>query len=245
MVDDDEIAVVVSLPAIDATTQMVLMLHGGPGGQKDGPDNLYVDLAERLAAVDIASVRFDFRGCGESTGRYRDMTMQRQVDEMRAVRTFVDQQYRPARWAMIGDSYGATIGLLGLDPAYRCMVLLWPAIWLLDGAFASCLLPQNVAAAQQHGSVELDGEQIGLGFLRELQQIGEVSSPLAGLTTPTLFVHGTADREVPVRQSTRAGGLVAGEKKVVAVDDGDHCLSRPHEREIVYRETVNWIRRHG
>ncbi|MBM7085575.1 alpha/beta hydrolase family protein [Micromonospora humidisoli] len=63
-VGNDELAAVVATPTIGSPQRMVMMLHGGPGGQKDGPADLYVDLAERLGAAGIASVRFDFRGCG-------------------------------------------------------------------------------------------------------------------------------------------------------------------------------------
>jgi uncharacterized protein len=240
-VEDDELATVVTLPAGKVANRMVLMLHGGPGGRKDGPAQLYAKLARQLAELGIASVRFDFRGCGESTGRYRDMTIRRQVGEMRAVREFIDARYRPDAWVLIGESFGATIGLSDLDPAYQSIVLLWPAIWLLDGTFEPYLHTEHLDEAEREGFFEMDGEQIGLDFLREIQQVVDVSAPLVGLATPVLFIHGTADREVPFRQSVRAAELVSGAKKVVVIDDGDHCLERPHEREIVYHETVTWI----
>ncbi|MFV2086343.1 alpha/beta hydrolase family protein [Micromonospora sp. LOL_021] len=243
-VEDDELATVVTQPTGRAGRCMVLMLHGGPGGEKDGPEQLYANLARQLAELGIASVRFDFRGCGESTGRYRDMTIRRQVREMRAVREFVDERFRPGAWVLIGESFGATIGLSDLHPAYKAIVMLWPAIWLLDGTFESYLHPAHLEAAEHEGFSEIDGEQIGLDFLHELQQVVDVSAPLVGLATPVLFIHGTADREVPFQQSVRAAELVGGARKVVVIDDGDHCLERPHEREIVHRETVTWIAAH-
>lgn len=240
-VDSDELAVVVARPVDGAAQRIVLMLHGGPGGQKDGPVDLYADLAKHLASAGIASVRFDFRGCGESTGSYRDMTISRQVDELRVVRTFVDGTYQPASWGLIGESFGATIGLAGFDSDYRALVLLWPAIWLLDGAFESYVSEELMSAAERDGYVELDGEQIGLAFLNELQELQDVSAPLRGLSTPVLFVHGEADEEVPFEQSVRAADLVAGAHRLVGVPGGDHCLERPREREIVYRESVTWL----
>jgi pimeloyl-ACP methyl ester carboxylesterase len=243
-IDDDELAVVVATPADGSSSRMVLMLHGGPGGQKDGPEDLYVDLAGRLAAVGIASVRFDFRGCGESTGSYRDMTIGRQVQEVAAVTSFVVETYQPAAWALIGESFGATVGLRGFEPGYRAVVLLWPAIWLLDGAFESYVTAENISVAQRDGSVDIDGEQIGVDFLNEIQQIQDVSAPLRGLTVPALFIHGEVDQEVPFSQSSRAVDLVAGERLLIAVPGGDHCLERPQERAIVYRETVTWLRDH-
>ncbi|WP_371409340.1 alpha/beta fold hydrolase [Micromonospora zamorensis] len=241
-VGKDELAAVVATPTTGSPQRMVMMLHGGPGGQKDGPADLYVDLAAHLGAAGIASVRFDFRGCGESTGSYRDMTIARQVEDLRAVRSFVDGRYQPTAWALVGESFGATVGLAGFDPAYRAVVLLWPAIWLLDGAFESYVSEDNISAARRDGYVDLDGEQIGVAFLDELQDVQDVSAPLRGSSTPVLFVHGEADGEVPFGQSVRAADLVSGPHKVVGVPDGDHCLEEPQERDIVYRETVTWLR---
>ncbi|WP_020385640.1 alpha/beta hydrolase family protein [Kribbella catacumbae] len=243
-VGDDELAVVVATPPTGSPQRMVMMLHGGPGGQKDGPADLYVDLAAHLCSAGIASVRFDFRGCGESTGSYRDMTIVRQVEDLRAVRRFVDDGYQPSVWGLIGESFGAAVGLAGFDPAYRAVVLLWPAIWLLDGAFESYLSEENVSAARRDGQVDLDGEQIGLAFLDELREVQDVSVPLRGLSTPVLFVHGEADIEVPFGQSVRAANLLSGPHKLVGVPDGDHCLEEPQEREVVYRETVTWLHDH-
>jgi uncharacterized protein len=244
VVGNDELAVVVATPTTESPQRMVMMLHGGPGGQKDGPTDLYVDLAAHLGAAGIASVRFDFRGCGESTGGYRDMTIARQVEDLAAVRSFVEAAYRPDAWGLIGESFGATVGLAGFDPAYRAVVLLWPAIWLLDGAFESYVSEENLSTARRDGYVDLEGEQIGIAFLDELQAVQDVSAPLRGLSTPVLFVHGEADSEVPFGQSVRAADLVSGPHRLVGVPGGDHCLEGAQEREIVYRETVTWLRDH-
>lgn len=243
-VGNDELAVVVATPTTGSPQRMVMMLHGGPGGQKDGPADLYVDLAAHLGSAGIASVRFDFRGCGESTGSYRDMTIARQVEDLRAVRSFADDRYQPSPRGLIGESFGATVGLAGFDPAYRTVVLLWAAIWLLDGAFESYVTEENLSGARRDGYVDLEGEQIGLAFLDELHDVRDVSAPLHGLSTPVLFIHGEADHEVPFRQSVRAVDLVSGPHKLVGVPGGDHCLEGPQEREIVYRETVTWLRDH-
>lgn len=65
----DRLAMVYAAPS--GARAGAILLHGGPGGQKDGPEGLYRTLAKSLGARGIASVRFDFRGVGESSGRYR------------------------------------------------------------------------------------------------------------------------------------------------------------------------------
>jgi hypothetical protein len=242
-VDEDELAVVALLADVPGPRRLAILLHGGPAGDKDGPEALYADLAKHLAEVGICSVRFDFRGCGQSTGRYRDMTIDRQVAELAAVRRFVDTKLKVSSVAMVGESYGATIGIRGLEAGYQAVVLLWPCIWLLDGAFESYVTPDKMRAAEADGYIVEDGEEIGIDFLRELVEVQDVGRALRDFgSAPTLFIHGEADTEVPFAQSVRAAELVTGPTRLVPVPDGDHCLVEPGEREIVYRETVAWLR---
>ena len=52
----------------------VLMCHG-LAGNKTGRYRLYVHLARELARLGIASLRVDFRGCGDSDGEFSDATV--------------------------------------------------------------------------------------------------------------------------------------------------------------------------
>jgi pimeloyl-ACP methyl ester carboxylesterase len=238
----ERLAMVITRPASGDTDRVAVLARGGPGGVKEGPADLYVDLAGHLAGKGIATVRFDFLGAGESSGRYRDMTITRQVAELDAVLSYVGDALRPSALALVGESYGATI-VLKMVRRVRCdcVVLLWPAIWLLDETFASYVTAEKMERAERDGYVVEEGEEVGLPFLREVVATGDVSDGLRGLGVPALFVHGDSDQEVPHRQSIRGAELVAGTERVVAVPGGDHCLESPAEREIVYREAVNWL----
>ncbi|MEW2557539.1 alpha/beta hydrolase family protein [Streptomyces griseorubiginosus] len=241
----EELCAEIVIPEHGGVGRLVVLAHGGPGGVKEGPADLYVDLADQLASKGIASVRFDFLGAGESSGAYEEMTITRQVDELGAVVEYVQSDLRPSSLGIVGESYGATIAILGLSQAsYSALVLLWPAIWLLDNTFQSYVTPEKIEQARRHGYIEEEGEKVGLAFLEQLLEFDNVSSGLQGNPVPTLFVHGKADQEVPYQQSVQAAELLSGPKRVILVPSGDHCLERPSEREIVYRETVDWLVNH-
>ena len=61
----------------------VLMCHGFTG-QKSESHFYLVALSRRLAEAGIASLRFDFRGSGESEGEFEDMTPLEEVSDARA-----------------------------------------------------------------------------------------------------------------------------------------------------------------
>lgn len=239
-VENDELAAVLAASSSSDPRGLVVMLHGGPGGQKDGPENLYSDLADVLARAGIASIRFDFRGVGESSGKYRDMTIRRQVSEYEAVWQFA-RSLGFSRIGAVGESYGATSLLLSgvADPDVVC--LLWPALYFLDVTFAPFVTDEKMEEARRNGFTLEDGVEVGLSFLEEVFEIDNAEEGIRRLTVPTLLIHGTDDREVPVSQSQRAYELLHDPKKFVPVEGGDHCLVRPAEREIVYTETSDWL----
>ena len=243
-VGSDELDALAVLPQGEPPSRWAVLVHGGPGGVKDGPADLYREMAAHLATAGIGSLRFDVRGAGQSTGSYRDMTIARQVEDLRAARTFLHVRHAPPRVALVGESFGATAVLAGLDGQERALVLLWPAIWLLDDVFDSYVTEESLAEADEQGFIVRDGEEIGREFLSELLELRDVAGPLNGLSTPALLIQGDADAEVPVRQSLQAKEMVAGPSRLVVVPGGDHCLERPEERVIVYRETTAWLEEH-
>jgi pimeloyl-ACP methyl ester carboxylesterase len=238
--DGDFLAAVYTTPQDTRAKSLVVMLHGGPGGQKDGPEGLYSKLAEVLGSRGIASVRFDFRGVGESSGSYRDMTITRQVAEYECAWSLA-RSFGFARLGVVGESYGATVVLRSMlaDPDVVC--LLWPAIYLLDVTFAPFVTPEKMTTARRDGFTVEEGEEVGLEFLEEVFQVHNVEDDVRRLRVPTLLIHGTADQKVPFRQSQRAFELLSEPKRLISAQGGDHCLAQPQERELVNEEVGRWL----
>jgi pimeloyl-ACP methyl ester carboxylesterase len=220
-----------------------VLLHGGPGGQKDGPEGLYDTLARILAMRSIASLRFDFSGAGESTGEYRNMTIAGQITEFETTWQFA-RSLGFNKVGVVGESYGATIALGStlVDPDAVC--LLWPAIYLLDVTFAPYVTDSKMAEARQKGFIVEEDAEVGLPFLEEVLELKDVESGVKRLKVPTLLIHGTDDSEVPYRQSERAYDLLAEPRRLVPVSGGDHCLIEPAEREVVNEEVPGWLAQH-
>ena len=53
----------------------VLICHGF-GGDKLGKNKLYLKLAQELSKAGIATLRIDFRGCGDSEGDFNEITLE-------------------------------------------------------------------------------------------------------------------------------------------------------------------------
>jgi len=61
-----------------------VVLYHGFTGHKMETHCIFVKLARELAAAGLHVLRFDFRGSGESEGRFEDMTLDSEISDARA-----------------------------------------------------------------------------------------------------------------------------------------------------------------
>jgi alpha-beta hydrolase superfamily lysophospholipase len=98
----------------------------GWGGYRIGPHRVIVKLCRALAEAGVASLRFDFRGRGDSTGHQRDATLDSMIDDTcRAVEWTLERTpgTRLALWGICSGS-NVAVGAATLKPEVRELVLL-------------------------------------------------------------------------------------------------------------------------
>src|SRR5262245_31657885 len=96
----------------------VAIFHGFVGS-KDQPHQIFVKLAEALAAAGVVALRIDFRGRGDSEGDTVDMTFEGDMADARGALDLLAAQpgVDAGRLGVLGMSWGATIAacLAGRD----------------------------------------------------------------------------------------------------------------------------------
>ncbi|MPZ63520.1 MAG: alpha/beta fold hydrolase [Propionibacteriales bacterium] len=88
------------------------------------------DIADRIAAAGIMALRFDYRGFGQSEGRYHHMIPQEQVEDARAAVTYFESRddVDDEAIGVYGTSFGGAhaISLAGTDTRVRAIVSVVP-----------------------------------------------------------------------------------------------------------------------
>jgi dipeptidyl aminopeptidase/acylaminoacyl peptidase len=227
----------------DGSARWAILVHGGPGGSQDGPAGLFAEVARALADSGVASLRYDARGSGASSGQFLDTTLTSLTRDLRTARAWLAAQHHPDQLALIGESLGGTIAVAGLEGTEQALVLLYAATRLRD-CVPDWVTEEALAEAEQRGFIVREDSQIGSAFLREITEQPDVLPALAGLRTPVLLIHGDRDVEVELAQSEQAAGLVAGPVKLVVIPGGGHGLERPGDQEVVVAETTRWLADH-
>jgi len=115
----------------------VALLHGYSSFRDDLRG--FVELAALLADHGIASLRFDFRGCGSSGEPGRFHPHDEWIEDARAALSYLEgrPEVDAGRLGLAGISVGGgvTVGAAALDPRVRCAVALCPVAdggWWLE-----------------------------------------------------------------------------------------------------------------
>src|SRR5438477_11609929 len=98
------LALVLHVPEGRRRVPCVVACHGLRAG-KDS--DKYLLLGAELPAAGLALARFDFRGCGESSGREEGTTIASRVEDVEAVLGVLARHPRPdGRVGLLGSSLG-------------------------------------------------------------------------------------------------------------------------------------------
>lgn len=116
---------ILCLPASGKARTGLIFAHGW-SGNRHGPAGMLCTLARTFAASGVASLRFDFRGRGESGGDGLNATLTTMADDLVAATAFFSEHTQLARPWYLGLCSGGnvTIGTLNRLPQAQGLIML-------------------------------------------------------------------------------------------------------------------------
>ncbi len=237
--------IVASLHIPDAVpAPAVVMCHGFTGHRIEA-HFLFVKAARAFCDAGLNVLRFDFRGSGESEGRFRDMTIEGEItDAMAAVEMIrAEPSVDPERVAVLGLSLG---GLVAACTAARDGNLQGLVLW---SAVADCAtlmrrrfdLPAEGDGADLRAYYEHGPYEVGARFLQDSLTVNPLRE-VRDYAGPALIVHGTADSAVPLEHAGMYRmALAHADLSMHIVPGADHTYSSlDFEREVI-GVTRDWL----
>ena len=202
----------------------VVACHG-LGASKD--TDKYRLLGDELPAVGLALARFDFRGCGESSGRMAETTIASRIDDVEAVLAFIAADPRiDHRVGLLGSSLGGFVALQVAARRPGCPVVTWAA-------------PSSLTELANDDLEE--GRGLGVPFALEYAS-GRYALAPAGVPRH-LVIHGEDDDVVGVEHAASLHDIAAEPCDLVLIPGGDHRLTDPVHRKLAVSLSKDWLLR--
>ncbi|AJS57182.1 alpha/beta hydrolase [Paenibacillus sp. IHBB 10380] len=225
---------------------LVVICHGFVGS-RIGVDRLFVKTSRELAEEGYMVVRFDYIGCGESTGDYGQEGLESMIDQTRTVLDYALScaDVDPTRVTLIGHSLGGAVAILaaGRDQRVKNLVL-WAPVGYPFNDIVKIIGKDVYETAIKTGLSDYLGYEFTAPFFESLapfqpfQQAGKFGGNV-------LLIHGTADESIPVDYTflyqkvfwMRPEGRC--DKEIIF--QADHTFSSGPHRKQLMDHTKQWL----
>lgn len=226
------------------TKTLIIMLHGFPG-HKSAQNDVFGDLEFQIGRDGFHTLRFDFRGCGESEGKSEDFTMASATEDIHAIIEWA-RSFGYERFFFIGEGLGAALALMNAGPAVQGAVLLWPALDPRLTSLREALSAAGSKEAKAQGYVVWRDTKIGLPLLKEIKSFNPTRK-LRNLKIPLLIQHGAADEEISPAQMEllRRHARSIRRIEMTTYEGAGHGLHGLQERQTMFYHVRQFLKRYA
>ncbi len=211
---------------------VIVMFHGFTGNHIENRF-IFARLSRSLEKAGISSIRFDFRGSGNSDGTFEDMTLSSEISDARVVVDYAKSRF-DAKIGVLGLSMGGTVALLSAPDLNPDALCLWAPASKNAEIFALNGMPKEL-----ENSLDVGGISVSPDFVREIFTLDAFSNAkkYAG---PVSILHGTDDPTVPFKYSQ---ALVEEFKNATLfpVESSNHTFTSVEWSTFVINKTVEFF----
>ncbi len=227
-----------SRPALAGT---IVLCHGMMSCREGTKQKAFARL---LSESGFSVLRFDFSFCGESEGRFEEITFAQEVDDLRAAVAWVrDRGAGPV--GLLGSSMGGAVALLyaSREPSIKAIVTLagvgTPA-HIADGMEG---LKQKIREWKDQGYLLGAEGEPGEKFFEDARS-QDVLGAARLVSAPLLVLHGSADEVVPVEDARAIHENAGGPAELRILPGVDHRFTDPEALEEALHAAREWFQRY-
>jgi len=243
---DDGVPLTGMYQRVEGNSKAAIVLAHGICSSKDYA-GFQAGLAGELVRRGFDTLRFDFRGHGESGGRSEEMTVAGEVTDLNAAVRFLGN-HQASQVGVVGHSLGGGVVVLYAAQANQApfaLVLLAPVLdyqrhfLTPETPFTKqWFTPSALAKARMSGTLDIGDFPIGLKLIQEFESL-DPAAVLRGLSMPTLVVHGDGDTCASFDAAHDAVMMISG-IEFVRIPGAEHYFEGCESR--VFRKVSAWLK---
>ncbi|WP_240371587.1 alpha/beta hydrolase family protein [Anoxybacteroides rupiense] len=229
-----------------AKAPVVIICHGFIS-TRIGVDRLFVQTADHLSSQGMAVIRFDYIGCGESSGEYGDNRLDDLIHQTRTVIDYVTsmKSFQNHTITLIGHSLGGAVALLtaAVDPRVQSLVLWAPSARPYHDI--TQIVQRQIGSTHVTRTIDYCGYRLNPDFFASLAEHDPLSEA-ENFQENVLVVHGTNDEDIPVETCYSYDRAFAirrkGKYTKKIISGANHTFSSIAHREMLLETTSDWIK---
>lgn len=240
-----------TIPDNNTASTPIVVLVSGSGSQNRDEEVFehkpFAVIADYLARNGIASIRYDDRGFGESTGDTSDATTENYASDTQCIINWIRKQNRFGKVGIIGHSEGGLIAyMLGAKDGSTDFIIsiAGPAV---DGA--KILDHQNKIAMMKNGMSEIMAEEHAVNARKQLESNQSMkwmhyflrhdpAKDLQNLRIPALIIYGEKDQQVTASLNFDKAKELAPDATVKCYSSLNHLMQEAETGGIEEYSTI-------
>jgi len=233
---------ILTLPEKRGKSPAVMMVHGFA---KTKSERKFVELSRKLAKNGIASLRFDFSGCGDSEGKFEEMRISKEVEELNAAyqRLIKEKRIDKNRIGIFAHSLGTVAACLFQSKYQKVNTLVLAALALnQERLLKKWYKKTEIAKWKKQGYLDTEKFRIGIGYLEEAV---DYTGILSKIKIPSLVLSGKKDEDIPEKFAKESFSKIgAKEKKMIIIKKADHHFESHLGRQKLIALSINWFKKY-
>lgn len=222
----------------------VILYHGFAGNRME-PAFLFVRFSRLLMANNIASVRFDFLGSGESDGDFENMTFSSEIEDALDILDYFSgrPEINRQRLFLLGLSMGGSVaGYVAGSKESKGTDFKGLILWAAAGEMKDLARDRSSTDKPLPTNNPLDrkGLKIGMNFINDIENL-EIMKTTSRYLGPGLIVHGSGDETVPPEVALEYKGMFSGPTRFISIDGADHAFGSIPWQEELFSNTLEFI----
>lgn len=180
----------------------VIICHGY-GSNKD--KKLRIELANYLCKKGFITFRFDFSGCGESEGKFKDQTHTQYINDLKSAIDFISsvKNIDKNKIGVTGHSKGGLIAILTASMDKRIKALVPVSAPIEYKEIYENVYKIDIAKWKRTGYlIDDEGRKLRYNYYLDLMKYNKsIKKIIRKIKCPIILVHGEKDEIVPVHQA--------------------------------------------
>lgn len=221
----------------DGFKQIAVCLHGYTG-HKNENGFLFKQITKVLVEHNMATLRFDYMGSGDSDGEFSDQTFETVKADARSIIKEAVRLNHGKPIYLIGFSMGGANAArmsAEMPELIEKLVLLSPAGKLINNLTRAFTTHEIV----DDKYVDLGGYYLSKDFLTSLQDCN-LYAGVENFTNPVLILQGTKDQAVNPADSKLYDDLYPNSKYIL-IEGAEHCYTKVPYRKQVQTEIIQFL----